>query len=361
MRILQISNNDFNSETEIGQWYSPLHFGYHELKDMGYDVELLYPNEVRGRFLYKIFGNHINDILLQLRCIGKSKDYDMIYYPIDRHCILLALIRKFKLIKCPIVMLCHFSLNTKYVDSKIKKVYKFIERFLVFRYFDKIVFPCENLMKFAVEKAPKGTEFGVAHWGADYRWYSEFRNQSSKCEYYMGCGGTNRDYKTLIEAVNDTSIKVRIYTSRSHIDRLMELNPSENIIFIEAKGNHRKEILREGYSNAKAVLIPINKINDVPNGATVLVESLASGKPILISDLVTNFIDVKQEKVGITTKLHDSGSWKEALLKLENTPELLDLYSQNALDLSKSKYNMSQFAAEISVYFNSVVNKYNSV
>jgi hypothetical protein len=48
MKILQVSTNNFDSEKEKGQRYSPLHFGYHELKDMGYSVDLLYPDEVRG-------------------------------------------------------------------------------------------------------------------------------------------------------------------------------------------------------------------------------------------------------------------------------------------------------------------------
>lgn len=49
MKILQVSTNNFDSEKEKGQKYSPLHFEYHELKNMGYDVDLLYPNECGGK------------------------------------------------------------------------------------------------------------------------------------------------------------------------------------------------------------------------------------------------------------------------------------------------------------------------
>lgn len=71
----------------------------------------------------------------------------------------------------------------------------------------------------------------------------------------MGSGGTNRDYPTLIKALSNTDIKLKIYTSKSQIEQLKALNPSDNIDFIEASGEKRKEILRNGYSNAKAVLI----------------------------------------------------------------------------------------------------------
>ena len=54
MKILQVSTNNFDSEKEKGQRYSPLHFGYHELRDMGYSVDLLYPDEVGGvKLLYR--------------------------------------------------------------------------------------------------------------------------------------------------------------------------------------------------------------------------------------------------------------------------------------------------------------------
>lgn len=286
-----------------------------------------------------------------MRCVSRSKYYDIIYYPIDRHCILLALMRGLRLIKCPVVMLCHFSLNTKYVESKIKKAFKAIERNIVFRYFDKIIFPCDNLKNIALELAPRTNHFGVAHWGADYNWYGKYRKQSSTCGYYMGSGGTNRDYPTLIKALVNTDIKLKIYTSKSQIEHLKSLNPSDNIDFIEASGDKRKEILRSGYSNAKAVLIPISQINDVPNGATVLVEALASGKPVIISDLKTNFIDVKAEEVGTTVKLQDSDGWKKTIKNLESNPDLLDAYSENALLLAKRKFNSHNFANEISKYF----------
>lgn len=58
----------------------------------------------------------------------------------------------------------------------------------------------------------------------------------------MGCGGTNRDYATLIKAVNNTSISVKIFTSGSQIEQLRNLNPTDNIDFVEATGERRKEI-----------------------------------------------------------------------------------------------------------------------
>lgn len=83
----------------------------------------------------------------------------------------------------------------------------------------------------------------------------------------------------------------------------------------------------------------------------MLVEALASGKPVIISDLKTNFIDVKAEGVGTTVKLQDSDGWKKTIKNLESNPDLLDEYSENALLLAKRKFNCHNFVYEISKYF----------
>ena len=67
--------------------------------------------------------------------------------------------------------------------------------------------------------------------------------------------------------------------------------------------------LREYYYECIAVLLPIKQINDVPNGATVLIEALAMGKPIIVTDLDTNYINVEKEKVGLSVKENTPEGW----------------------------------------------------
>lgn len=349
--LLQVSNADYNDSKELSQRYSPLHFGYHELLNMGYKIDLL-PEQ---RKCTSKIGNYLAEITLQIECAKKSPKYDLIYYPIDRHCIILAILRKLRLVKCPILMLCHFSLNTDFVVNKKTRLLKKIERYFVFNYFDQVVFPCENLRNIAIEGYPRIKMSGVAHWGAEPLWYGEKRAPSSQCTYYMGCGGTNRDYETLINAVNNMDIKIKIYTSQYQIDKLKLLDPSDNIEFVAAIGENRKDILKDGYSKCRAVLIPIKHINDVPNGATVLVEALAAGKPVLVSDLRTNFIDVEKEGVGLKIEMSNPKAWTAALFKLEKENDYLDKMAQNALSLAENIFNLRNLASDLSKYIDKML------
>lgn len=352
-KILQVAHNNYESQGESMQRYSPLQFGYNELNKLGYHMQLIYPEPLRGmwKIIKLCIGNYANDLCLQFRCIKASKQAELLYYPIDRHCILLAILRKIHLIKCPIVMLCHFSLNIKYVPSFRIKLLKIIERYFVFRFMDTIVFPCERLRNIAIEGYPLIRKSGLVHWGADPDWYGVFSTIPSKCEYYMSCGGTNRDYETLIEAFRQTDINLKIYTSDQYISSLKLLDITDNIELISATGAARKELLRRGYGEARAVLIPLKYRNDVPNGATVFVEAIAAGRPVLISDFETNFVDVNIEKTGIKVAVRNAADWRQKLQYLEANPDVLDEYGKNAFLLANQKFNLKNLAKELGTYF----------
>ncbi|RHL40631.1 glycosyltransferase [Bacteroides xylanisolvens] len=93
--------------------------------------------------------------------------------------------------------------------------------------------------------------------------------------------------------------------------------------------------------------MPIDHANDVPNGATVLVEALAMGKPIIITEADTNYIDVEKEGVGLTVKRHDVDGWINAINFLVDNPQKVKSMGENAYLLAKSKYNDQSFANNI--------------
>ena len=336
-----------------GDAFSVSRFGYELFGEYGIDVDYCVPDyskplaKILRRFL-KLEGCNL---ILQTQLIKRSKDYDVIYYSADRHPYLLALARKLRICKKPILMVCHFSYDSRSVDNKIKKLILKLERKLVFSSMDQILFNCENLMKLAMEDGNLPRKHQIdSGWGADLAYFSrgQYGVHKEKMPYYFAAGGANRDYHTIIEAFKRLPYTLILSCPKSVIDEEGPLPP--NIIHFNyaQHGIAASERLREYYHDAKVVLIPVMYRNHVANGASVLVESLACGKPILVSDLNTNFLDVEKEGIGYKIKLHDVQGWVDTIQKIERLSEdELNNMGKRAKKIAETRYNYRLFTERV--------------
>ena len=332
-------------------------FGYYTLRNE--KIDIVWYTHSRTSHIYKICKflkmPQLNQLFCQIKLIGGGKNYDVIYVGFDMHLLPLALFRLVGWVKTPIFVLSHFSYSTKYTDSRWKKIYKKIERFFVYKAIDKISFACESLLEIAKEDYHIPIRHcNVANWGANLSFYNRglYKQQLPNGDYFVAAGGMNRDYSTLIEAFRYIDLKkpgVKIFSKYRDYTKGQLLPPNisfENLMdgcsYYEAYVK-----LRYHYYNSIAILLPIDHANDVPNGATVLVEALAMGKPIVITEADTNYIDVEKEGVGLTVKRHDVDGWINAIDFLVDNPQKVKSMGDNAYLLAKSKYNDQSFANNI--------------
>lgn len=334
---------------------TPLTFGYVGLKNR-YDVHVITHNEKTWlyKFLKVIFKDDARSIMIQLMCCNlDKKGYDLIYYPVDRHAMLLGLLRKVRLIKLPILMMNHFSFNTNYIGDWKKRLYIRAERFVLFHSIDQIVFPGEKIMQIALEdyKIPEKHQIQVG-WGADLSYFDEgIKNKryANETEYYMAAGSANRDYDTLLKAFSKIDARLKLFGNGSAEFKKYSDNSPQNVKIynLRNEGIDGEIKIRDYYCSAKAVLIPILQKNDVPNGATVLVEALAAGKPVVVTDMDTNFVDVVSEGIGLTVPIGDIDGWIKAINFLETHPEELARMSANARSYAEKNYNYKKMTENL--------------
>ncbi|GGF81832.1 glycosyltransferase [Wenyingzhuangia marina] len=344
-----------------GEAFSVSRFGYELFKEKGVDVEVISPNYDKWitRFLTKILRHEGSNLLLQLKLIIKSRKYDVVYYSADRHPYLLALARWLRICRTPVLMVCHFSYDTRAVNNKLKKTLLRAERWLVYRGMDKIIFNCETLMRLAEQdgKLPERHKENSG-WGADLNYFARGDKDLNKNiqPYYFSAGGANRDYHTLISAFKKMPYNIVISCPKEVLLKEAPLTP--NIIHFDYSkyGFERYEKLRSFYQDAKAVLIPITARNHVANGASVLVEALACGKPVLISDLPTDFVDVENEIIGRKVKMHDVNDWISQIEYMEKNPEKVTKMEENSLKLAQEKYNYELFSNNVVTHIKKLVN-----
>lgn len=329
-------------------------FGFYTMRNKG--VDITWHSHNKSSLCYKICKwfkmPQLDQVFCQLSVVRKAKKYDVIYVGFDMHLLPLALLKILGLLKTPVFVLSHFSYSTHYTTSKWKKYYKNVERILVYRAFEKITFACDVLLNLAKEdySVPQ-RHWNVADWGANLQFYdkSVFKKDASN-QYFIAAGGMNRDYSTLIEAFGKCpKAKLRVYAKYRDYTKGKELpkNVYFGNLFNGRSYSDAYKALREEYYNAIAVLLPIDYINDVPNGATVLVEALAMGKPIVITEADTNYIDVEKEECGLTVKRHDVTGWMCAINFLMENPEKAKEMGEKAYQLAKGKYNDELFVSNL--------------
>lgn len=352
MKVIQATTWSFEPSNRFidkgGEYSSEARFGYEHLKEAigkeNYEVICPKDNKIL-RILKKIFKSEGSVIYLQILCAVKANKVDLLYYPTDRHAWLLAILRKVRVCRKPILMVSHFTYNTTCVESKLKKIFLRFERYLIFHSIDKVVFASERLLELAKEDYNlPARDNAFVGWGADLNFFTKRDNfPIYNFPYFLSAGGANRDYSTLIKAFTKLQYNLVICCNP---ETVKERLPNNITIFDYRKlGLNSTSKLRNLYQNCRAVLLPISRGNHVPNGASVLVESIPCGKPVIISDLKSNFVDVEKEGIGYTVKMHDSDDWIKKVSRMAKAED----YDKMVLNCQKlaQTYNYEKFAHEI--------------
>jgi glycosyltransferase involved in cell wall biosynthesis len=125
-------------------------------------------------------------------------------------------------------------------------------------------------------------------------------------------GDNSRDYDTLIEAVKDMPLRLKIITN-------MRLRKNHHCN-IETRPWLQPVLLREEYARARFVVVPLH---DVPSasGATALLEAMAMGKAVIVSDSrgIRDF--VKDGQDAVVVRSGDAGLLRQAILRLDSDAE----------------------------------------
>lgn len=312
-------------------------FGYEYLKRW-YNIDVCIPSSKN----FKLF-------TLQCKLIKLANKYDLIYCAQDLHLTFFFLAKKLKLVKTPIVYISNFTFNTSLVDSRIKRIFLKIERYLVFSACEQVLFVSKQLMEVAMQdyKIPEKHQKYV-NWGADVEYFKK-ANHLEENGYYFSAGGARRDYETLIKAFSHLKEKLIISCPKDIAQKYEGKYTNISFFVMTVAGDDRYDILRDLYVNSKCVLIPIGEINHVPNGATVMVEAIAAGKPIIATKCPANFLDVEKEKLGLTVGMKNVNEWISAIRKMEDK-ELYEKFLKNVSKCQK-EYNYFDFSLSVKEYF----------
>lgn len=353
-RILMV--NDYPLDKYYENWRKRLTpsqqlWGKVELDRLGNFEVVMLPHE-KYPFLNKI-GNLINITHLdqQVRVLFQLDEIDVIYAPFAAaNTKFLLVLKLMGIIKVPIIAVIHYPLLGSNSKSNIVRS---IGRNFV-KGFDRLVFIShkikeENVKIFSLPSDTNGERFVHMDWGAEASFYKDINvlPNNGEEDYAISVGQTDRDFDTLIEAFKNIDFKLRIYSKPGYVPRVKDI-PSNVEIF--TSGVTYKELLGI-YKNSRMILICFKMTQQSTLGMTSLLDAMAMGKPVVITENEYLDVNANVEKIGYTVAEEDVNGWVEKINLLLSDAAMCIEFGKNALNLHKEKYNMNLFGINLNNVF----------
>lgn len=206
----------------------------------------------------------------------------------------------------------------------------------------------------STQEAFAGSELGIApekirhiEFHADERF---FRPQPQVAEVpglICAAGLEWRDYPTLIgamESLPDRKLEIAASSPWSkHRNETEQQTLPPNV----SARRYDYNALRELYARAEIVAVPLYE-NDFQAGITTLLEAMAMGKPVIVTQ-TTGQVDVVTDGVnGLTVAPGDITGWYDTLERLHRNPELRRRLGENARRWVAENATLGRWTAEIS-------------
>ncbi len=173
-------------------------------------------------------------------------------------------------------------------------------------------------------------------------------------EYILSVGkGNGRDYNTLIEAVKKLNLRVKIVALPKNLPNANQVSSH----FVNFTGPVPFNKLLKYYKNAKFIIIPTKSENSLDasdcSGQYVLLDSMASGKPVIASKRKSLEGYVEDKKDVVLVDPENPEQLQSAIELLINSPELVKTMEQN-MDTKSVKFTTKNFAKQLSEIFRKV-------
>ena len=354
MKIAYVHPDAEGREDEVAQNLYPSNqlWGADLLKEQGHDVHTIKTRSRHwtacfGRLLNKLTQNRIGDFHIEFQILRQSKEADLIYAP-SGHLFIIPLLRRVGLLKAKLVT-WFFRLPKPSSWWNLRNL-----RFsrYVLNGFDGIL--C--LTKQAESDFQQNTNEVLVKYQA---WFADpgiFRknkdNGLQDTGYFLCIGKTQRDYTTLLKACEKVNATFRIIAPRA---TAQEAYIPPNVQFVETSQNPPDAAisypeLRDWYSNAHAVLIPLFCDADDTSGYTNLLETMAMGKPILMTHSGCLDIDVEELGVGYKITPDSPEAWVEAILSLQGNSSKAQEMGTRSLEVTKNQFSQKEFGSALNQF-----------
>jgi glycosyltransferase involved in cell wall biosynthesis len=197
----------------------------------------------------------------------------------------------------------------------------------------------------------------IAHlsWGVDKTFFPALPYNP---KFFLSCGRTQRDFRTLKSAAQGTAAKIQLLSPGPDAN----LDWSENVNVMTGGGviSQNSEIgypdlIHKYYANTSAVLIVIKEDAAEATGVgfTNLIEAFAMGRPVIVTrtGAIATEIDIESAGVGLFVRPNSAEDLRSAMDVIASNSVNATAMATRALELSRKQYNIDRFAHQLHGFF----------
>ncbi len=314
-------------------------YGYDALKESGWEVTDI--SEYKRTFLNRVingigFRLGYTHLVLQLKCLRKVRQADLIYCHILQLAPFLSLMKRMGLLKTPVLAIAHDAFSEKATSFKTWKG------------LDKVLSFGEKTRELVLAKHVLPSQHrDYIDWGVDVDFYTNWAQKQAenpRLNSIVVSGGANRDNDLMVEVFRDIP---ELELVICNIAYQQPADTPQNVLLDRTIDRSNVGKLRPYYYHSLAVGIPLKEDISWCNGSTVLFEAMSMSKPVIMTATKANLIDIEKEKIGITVGFGDKKGWIDAIRYLENHPEEAREMGERGYALVQKKYNYNLFCNKL--------------
>ena len=312
----------------------PAHFLYGALQLEQYGFDVIWHDQIH---IYKRVQDTLKATWKILTC---RKHYDVLYATHTRGIEPIILLHAIGLYHKRIVVWHHQPI------VKAKNCLREALARLFYRGMDHMIFFSEKLMQDSLQsKKANPARMSMVHWGADLAFYDSLKPDGSQPSTFISTGKELRDFKTLIDAFNNTGLPLTLYAQKEQEGLFTNIRRKENIDlhFGERLMPYELSLL---VAQSQCVCICCQPSNYTV-GLTTVVEALALGKPILCTRNPQMPMDLEAEGCGIYLEPYDTTGWERAIRYISDHPEEAKEMGRKGRLLAEKYYNVEQCGREV--------------
>lgn len=271
----------------------------------------------------------------QVVVLADGGDYDVLIAWESKNGVPLALLRWLKQKRHPPFALLTFSAKQNAIRFRT-----ITNRWL--KYVDHLTVPSQGEATYYSRRLNlSSAQVSVCHLGA-YDRQVELPSASLSAEHqqeaYLFSGGhTERDYRTLFEAIAGVGVRTTVAT-RQHLVKNLRIPDEARIVPLLAGKEYVTSVVQ-----ARAVILPLKPVNYAA-GLSLILDAMALGRPVICSDIPAVRDYVIDGVTGYLVPPGDVGAMRNAIISLVHDPRRCEEFGQAARIRYEKYFTFPMFA-----------------